>query len=786
MGEPFTRIDSSKLSNGKIDIDESKAQLGEELKSSFKKRKLDRSKLQSKRTRNLECLCLEHGKNEWTKGSHEKSVDKLSLVDPSLQFRRVEQVGMVQGSDGPSPPEKLPDEEQENEQEPPADAQDESDRIYRTIPCTTAEFGAHVQEQRNQELPLRNQTDERQKNEKGDPDEQLNDDNHHVAVADPQGNGRQGNSEPLPRNQTDAREIAHNEEDDSNDWEAVSRNDEIQPADTASESLARNQINQTGIEEESDYDVLDSSGSNYIPQRDIPSAWDSGYGSSNQYVDFYKRTLTPMCRGTLMVVGPKDAGKTSLVHTLLGERFRDTKANVNGKDLETDISNCTISYTNILPNDANWKPLDVPLHQMLNEYLESKFADETLPNVGEVRQGGDGTLLVDPLQATVKILDMSGEFGFYKTHQMFLGSSMVFLLVIDVTKPLDENLSKSAVMKEQEGKLEIPRTPREFLDFLLNTISTFVGTGNGTKSVIIVLTHTDEIDPQTRDAHVKNYRKEIKKHLKGQYVCNLVDKIVALSNKERDESIMKNLRSSSIKLCKAKPTYGEEIPCTWLKCEVDILSDSDTSEKRYLTIRNLRDKFESRIRMSAKQVAEFLKFHSKHGSMIHFDSQELDSLVVTDPQFLVDKFTSIIDMWKAKKTSQLSLDSLGTEDELANDLDEGILSTRSLNIIWDQMELRSVERLAKIMVKFCQFIQWDQRTENQTISSKFIIPALLPPAINFESQPLNEEEQSNNGNERQETTTLVYFFHKEVTKVKSSGFLPAGFLQMLVASLLVE
>ena len=474
-----------------------------------------------------------------------------------------------------------------------------------------------------------------------------------------------------------------------------------------------------------------------------------------------------------MIVGPKDAGKTSLVDTLLDEQFRDTKADVQGKDLESDISNCTIHYTNILPNDVNWKPLDVPLYQTLTEYLESKFADVTLPNVGEGDEGAGGTFLADPPEATLKILDMSAEFGFYKTHQMFLASAMAFLLFVDVTKPLDECLPESAAMKEQEGKLEIPRMTRELLDFLLNIISSFVGTGNGTKSVIIVLTHSDDLDPQTRDVHVKKYKKEIREHLKGQHVCKLVEKtIVVLSNKVRDPETLKNLRNLIVELCKAKPMYEEEIPCTWLKCEADILGDSDTFEQRYLTIRDLRDKFVSCIGMSAEQVTEFLKFHSKHGSMMHSTLHELDALVVTDAQFLVDAFTLIIEMWKSRKTSQLSLH---TENELENDLDEGILSTRSLNIIWDQMEFSGVDRLAEIMVHFYQFIQWDQRMENQEISRKFIIPALLPPASNFERHLMK----------REGTKTLVYFFHQS-QDVKSSGLLPVGLLSQLVVSLLAD
>ena len=101
--------------------------------------------------------------------------------------------------------------------------------------------------------------------------------------------------------------------------------------------------------------------------------------------------------------------------------------------------------------------------------------------------------------------------------------------------------------------------------------------------------------------------------------------------------------------------------------------------------------------------------------------------------------------------------------------------------------MSNIESLAEVMVKFYQFMRWSQhepqnqtedRMENYHVETKYIIPALLPPARNFKSAFVK----------RAGTKSLVYFFHQswESNKVKSSGFLPYGSLPILVASLLEE
>ena len=155
--KPFT---SSGLSNTDTKVDEdqnvlAKAQMGEEFKSSFEKITPDGC-IQSpfEPRRNLEVTSIE-GYTEWISSSHEKAIYKLLLDDLSLKIKRVEEESMVQGPDGPSPPGNPPDDNQENEQEPPVDAQDGLDTDDDALPCTTADSqdDAHAQEQRNREPP---------------------------------------------------------------------------------------------------------------------------------------------------------------------------------------------------------------------------------------------------------------------------------------------------------------------------------------------------------------------------------------------------------------------------------------------------------------------------------------------------------------------------------------------------------------------------------------------------------------------------------------------------------
>ena len=118
---------------------------------------------------------------------------------------------------------------------------------------------------------------------------------------------------------------------------------------------------------------------------------------------------------------------------------------------------------------------------------------------------------------------------------------------MDATKDLDVSLPLSCATRSQTGKIECPKTPREFLDYWLGSIGTFAGHAtDGTDiepHVIIVLTHTDLIDVDGRDHLIQEYKTDVLNHVKMRYTCKYVHhEVFAISNKDRDETVLNSLK----------------------------------------------------------------------------------------------------------------------------------------------------------------------------------------------------------------------------------------------------
>ena len=506
-----------------------------------------------------------------------------------------------------------------------------------------------------------------------------------------------------------------------------------------------------------------------------------------------------------MLVGYPNAGKTCLVDSLLDRPFRETQC-TNGIDLST----CTVTTNHVETSDLNWNIPDRPLYERINNSLHTRFSDES-QNSENCRgivesnrccsnsKGNDdnrqGPSLNEVMPSEMKIWDMSGEFGFYSTHQMFLSSSSVFLLVMNIIKDLDLQLPLSCATRKQTGKIECPKTPREFLDYWLNTVGTFAGnsaTGEDMlPHVVIILTHTDLIDIEERDHVIDEYKKEVLNYVKRKHTCKYVHlDVFALSNKERDVDIMTSLRTIILELCQSKPTYGVQKPCMWLKLEADIQKFCSEVGKKYLPLKALHQYANMTFKMSFAELRSFLQFHHHHRNLIFTDNgpnsstenlymnvrisdpKMSSSLVVTNPQFLVDILREVITLWQFRKTNHLKLE---IQREIDKDFERGLISVENLALIWNSVDTKDVDSLTSIMVKLNQFIQCDSTA---SLSKKYIVPALLPPSGTSELS-LGPFEETNM------LQPLVYFFHQSPNPedIHSSGFLPVGLFFKLVANL---
>ena len=229
---------------------------------------------------------------------------------------------------------------------------------------------------------------------------------------------------------------------------------------------------------------------------------DSGYGSGS--VELYQQTLTPLCRATVMLLGPINAGKTCLVDTLLG---RPLLAEDSTNDDRGDLSTCEITCTHAQIAGCQWK--EGTEENMLRAQVANAVQSE-LRRPCRNRELSEEELQrkLQEMPTILEVLDTSGEFAFYKIHQMFLAPSMVFLLVMDVTKKLDDKLPESYAADKWKDKVDYPDTPRKFLNFFLNSISSFL-CDDIEKSIFIVLTHTDQLEEEERVEKIKSYKRDV-------------------------------------------------------------------------------------------------------------------------------------------------------------------------------------------------------------------------------------------------------------------------------------
>ena len=489
--------------------------------------------------------------------------------------------------------------------------------------------------------------------------------------------------------------------------------------------------------------------SEYSETSDGNTTKDSGY------VQFCERGRVPYYRATIVVLSLPESGKYDLIRNLLD------LPSVN------DISPPTVDERPSVflaeTNGAHWKLLDEPL--ILNLKLDPKAENSMTRNEVEsdITEHSDFT---DP-PAVLKITEVDG-------LPVAFGSSTVYLVVLDITKDLDEKLPESCGITGET-------TQRQYLDKVLNMITTFTErtTAPDQKSVIVVLRGVDELDPQTSEATIQAFTKKVRDHLKYQYLRKCVEgKIFAVSSKGKNEDDFGKLKELIMKLCKSRDTFGALVPTSWSKLERCLHNYCQTFRRRWMTVREIQDNVALPNEIPSEEVKGYLKFHNRLGSIVSDNEECAESLIVTDPLFLNDTLLSIISMREPEAISELVLEKQGkVERELRN----GIVSVETLNALWEFLRLPHQGRLISVLMNFHHFIPCHQKIPylQNSVKKKFILPFLMPQTKMTTPQIEGLEEA---------VVPLQYLFHKsqydDLDDVMSTAHLPNNFLYFLLAHLM--
>lgn len=243
------------------------------------------------------------------------------------------------------------------------------------------------------------------------------------------------------------------------------------------------------------------------------------------------------------------------------------------------------------------------------------------------------------LRPQISFLDFAGQSLYYAFHQIFLSPKSCYILVVDMTKSLNE-----LVLEPEEDEIDCSRFKswkyQDYYKFWLQSIDSYSDT---TTPVIIVGTHDDKLSK----AECRKFFREffqcfedfsyLRRHLNH-------DRTFAIGFPKTGQGL-DNL--SDIKKCIAKlvrdPWYFEKhIRPVWAIFE-HILQRKKT--KRVMSRKELSEinvHLSEEFRMKEEEVTKMLCYLHRVGNLLYFYEKGLDQTIILDIQWFVNAFKSLI------------------------------------------------------------------------------------------------------------------------------------------------
>ncbi|VDI34788.1 Hypothetical predicted protein [Mytilus galloprovincialis] len=515
----------------------------------------------------------------------------------------------------------------------------------------------------------------------------------------------------------------------------------------------------------------------------------------------------------LVVVGKKGSGKTSLIRRLFGEDITDVNS-TNG--IEIHKIKCKA-----MSDDGIWNKLDgtneeTEIHERLLKQFKGKIeasveegvhhaVKENTPSTSfdeseivtqqtkqyklQVTTESQGeppvisqqrhqsleqtkmdieTMLKSNVDlhdkedyATLLLWDFAGDEEFYHTHQTFLSSGAIYLVVTKLNEADDKNAQDLFKLWMDSihcySRLEEDKS---------NSADSKTSDDNDPPVVIVgtwkdaVTSESEKIDDAYRENMFKfteNMSEDELKHIRQEYF---------ISNTEDDPSVFQQIRENILYLARKMKTWNQVYPLKFIqlekrlqekKKEFPIISFNEIQQISTDTPNPLND----------EELILFLEFHHELRALVYF--KDLRSYIILDTQWMSDAFRCIV---TAKKFRYISFRHRTKWDELSS---RGKLHNEVLDDIFSKSEntfSKHKDHILNVMEKFDIIIRPNiSGTERDVGDDKplYYIPCMI------KSEPECDIYEMFNVTENTctKSTWLCYMFR----------FLPPHLMNHLIASL---
>ena len=330
--------------------------------------------------------------------------------------------------------------------------------------------------------------------------------------------------------------------------------------------------------------------------------------------------------------------------------------------------------------------------------------------------------------------DFAGQSVYYVTHPLFLATRAMFLLVYDLSLNPDDEAKpvlKQGVFEESEESYDL-KTNFDYLDFWMKSVASLArGQAEGSRleetpsvklpPVFLVCTHADK--PYGRGDPRKLARKIfgcLKRKPYGAHLCDVfwIDN-TSLSVNNSDCPEVVRLRQEIIAVAKELPFINETIPINWLKFEKALQAKKEVGNKR-ISLESAKDiaKNDCNI-VDEKEFETLMNYLHDIRSLIHYeDTVRLNTLVVLDPQWLVDVFKKVITV-KPYDPQEKEFLHLWRKLESTGVLDENLVAH-----VWGPLfeDKETLESLIGIMERFSLLCPWSVHASS---NRQYLVPSML-------------------------------------------------------------
>ena len=400
-----------------------------------------------------------------------------------------------------------------------------------------------------------------------------------------------------------------------------------------------------------------------------------------------------------------------------------------------------------LPTEVSVEPEETKTSSSVTEQSESdpspqdskdhqKVPDNVAALVQELLKDNKKFMEGDDIYSV--IWDFGGQSVFYDTHPIFLTEKAIYILAYDLSR--DPYQKADAPVKqgmyEDIEDTDCQKTNFDYLDFWMSSIYSLVSKNTNRQKpsspeklppVFLVCTHADE--PYTKKG---NPSKEIYGALKDKIYRDLLKGFFVVDNTKSGSSDecqgVKKLRESLLSVAKELPQMKEKIPLKWLKYEkVLYLLMSKGRERLFIEEARQVALDECGIDDDVK-FRTVLNFLHDQKVLINFNElPELESMVILNPQWLVDVFKEVI-TFKSFNPPENSVESLFTTENSVERLwkdfeTTGVLDRKVLDHAWGRFidDQETCQSLIAIMERFSLLCPWP----SEGTPERYLVPSML-------------------------------------------------------------